>query len=108
MVQVAMVTNRVIDYYHDFSPLHNLKSGVPPTLFLLGTNDRLIPVETAKYYPKVMERVGSLCDLILYEDQKHGFFNYKHFDQYKATLQAADEFLQSLGFLAAEPVVPIE
>lgn len=90
---------RVGNYYQDFSPLHNLKPGAPPTLFLLGTNDRLIPVETGKYYQKVMEKVGSRCDLILYEDQTHGFFNPRNPEFHQKTNQAMVDFLESIGFI---------
>ncbi len=94
--------------YKEFSPLHNLEKGVPPTILFLGTKDALIPVETAEYYKTVMEKVGSRCDLHLYEDKGHGFFNYDKFEMYKATVTAADEFLVSLGYLEEEPVVKIE
>lgn len=94
--------------YKNFSPLHNIQKGAPPTIVFLGTNDKLIPVETANYYQKVMEKVGSRCDLFLYEGQEHGFFNYGNFDYYKKTVAEADTFLQSIGYLKKEPVIAIE
>jgi len=99
---------RIGEAYTRFSPLHNIKAGAPPTLFMLGTKDRLIPVITGEYYKMVMEKVGSRCDLILYEDQPHGFFNYSNFENFKKTLLASDEFLQSLGYLKKEPIIDIE
>jgi len=99
---------RVSDSYNNFSPLHNLKEGAPPTIMFLGTKDVLIPVETANYYKKVMERVGSRCDLKLYEGEGHGFFNYQYFEFYKQTLTEADQFLQSLGYLTEHPKIEIE
>lgn len=99
---------RIGEDYKDFSPLHNIKVGAPPTIILLGTKDNLIPVETAEYYKVVMEKVKSRCDLILYEGQEHGFFNYDHFNNYKKTVLQSDRFLQSLGYLESYPVVEIE
>ncbi|MEM6348533.1 MAG: alpha/beta hydrolase [Bacteroidota bacterium] len=99
---------RVGEAYDDFSPLHNIRAGAPPTIMLLGTNDHLIPVETGEYYTKIMERVGSRCDLMLYEGGKHGFFNYRNIEFYKETVAAADRFLQSLGYLSDEPIVEIK
>ena len=99
---------RISDAYKNFSPLHNLKEGAPPTIIFLGTKDNLIPVETAEYYKKVMEKVGSRCELKLYEGEGHGFFNYDKFDNYKITVFEADQFLQSLGYLEEVPVVKIE
>lgn len=100
--------SRIGDEYKNFSPLHNIKAGAPPTILFLGTEDRLIPVETAKYYQKVMENVKSRCDLHLYEGQGHGFFNYNHFEYYKKTVTEADKFLQSIGYLNKEPIIEIE
>ena len=98
---------RIGEAYKDFSPLHNIRSGAPPTIIFLGTKDHLVPVIAAQYYQTMMERVESRCELKLYEDQKHGFFNYQFFDYYRETLEEADNFLQSLGYLKAEPMVPI-
>ena len=94
--------------YKSFSPLHNIKKGTPPTIIFLGTNDKLLPVETAKYYQKVMEKVKSRCELYLYEGQEHSFFNYKNFEYYKITISETDKFLQSLGYLNQEPIIEIE
>jgi len=100
--------DRIGDEYKNFSPLHNIKNGAPPTILFLGTNDNLIPVETAKYYQKIMEKVNSRCELHLYEGQGHGFFNYNNFNYYKKTVSETDEFLQSLGYLNKEPVIEIK
>ena len=89
--------------YKEFSPLHNILTGAPPTIFFLGTNDDLIPVATAKYYKTVMEKVGSRCDLELFEKEQHGFFNYKNRDNYRKTVFAMDTFLISLGYLEGAP-----
>ncbi len=100
--------SRIGDAYKNFSPLHNITEGAPPTILFLGTKDRLIPVETAKYYQLVMEKVKSKFELHLYDEQGHGFFNYKNFEYYKKTVIEADKFLQSLGYLEKEPKLEIE
>ncbi|MBD0779222.1 alpha/beta hydrolase [Maribacter sp. ANRC-HE7] len=99
---------RIGDGFKNFSPLHNIKKGAPPTIIFLGTNDELVPVVTAQYYKKVMEKVESRCDLKLYEGEGHGFFNYQNFEFYKKTVLEADKFLVSLGYLKKEPIVKIE
>lgn len=93
--------NRVGDKYKDFSPLHNIKKGAPPTIIFLGTDDKHIPVATAQYYKTVMNKVKSRCDLKLYEGGKHGFFNISNEKEYKQTVAEADLFLQSIGYLEA-------
>jgi acetyl esterase/lipase len=98
---------RIGDAYKNFSPLHNIKSGAPPTIVFLGNKDHLIPVETAKHYKELMEKVKSRCELFLYEGQGHGFFNYKNLEYYKKTVAETDMFLQSLGYLSKDPIVEI-
>lgn len=97
---------RIGNQYKNFSPLHNIEKGAPPTILFLGTEDIYIPVETAKYYKIVMEKIGSRCDLFLYEGAKHTFFNSNKY--YKDVLIEADKFLQSLGYLKDSPKVEIE
>jgi acetyl esterase/lipase len=99
---------RIGEAYKNFSPLHNIKSGAPPTIVFLGDKDHLIPAETAKYYKQVMEKVKSRCDLFIYEGQGHGFFNYKNLECYKKTVSETDTFLQSIGFLNKDPFVEIK
>ena len=94
---------RINNAYKDFSPLHNLNRGAPPTVFFLGTKDKLIPVETARYYQKAMERVGGRCELFLYDDQPHGFFNFRNRYYYYQTVLETDKFLNSIGYLKGEP-----
>jgi acetyl esterase/lipase len=99
---------KIKDAYKHFSPLHNIKKGAPPTIIFIGTNDKHIPIETVAYYKKVMEKVGSRCELKIYDGQNHGFFNYKNIAYYKKTVMDADAFLVSLGYLKNEPNVTIE
>lgn len=100
--------DKIGEAYKNFSPLHNIKKGAPPTIVFLGTKDHLVPVETAQYYKKVMEKVNSKCDLYLYEGQEHSFFNYKNFEYFKKTVSETDKFLQTLGYLNMEPIVEIK
>ena len=52
-----------------------------------------------------MDKVGSRCDLKIYEGQKHGFFNYVHTQYFNQTVFEADKFLASLGYLKGEPTI---
>lgn len=88
---------RVKDRYTEFSPLHNITQGAPPTLIMLGDKDKLIPVAAMELYKQKMQQVGSECELIIYKDQGHGFFNKG--ESYKQTLEAADAFLIRHGYL---------
>lgn len=90
---------RLGDRYKEVSPLHNLKKGVPPTLFFLGTKDSLIPVTTGRYYQKAMENLGSYCEFVLYDGQPHGFFNYKNREIYEQTILETEAFLRKIRLL---------
>jgi acetyl esterase/lipase len=94
--------DRVKEYWQDFSPMHNIARGAPPTLIMLGTEDSIIPVSTAQRYQKLMAGVGARCDVRLYEGQGHGFFNKA---RYKETVIEADKFLTSLGYIEGEPTL---
>jgi acetyl esterase/lipase len=97
--------NRVGNRYLEISPMHNITKGAPPTLFLLGSKDKHIPVTTAENYKARMEAVESRCDVKIYEGQEHGFFNQwkKEGPKYfKITMLEVDSFLQSLGYLKSK------
>jgi acetyl esterase len=90
--------DRVKDYWQAISPMHNISATTPPTVVMLGTSDRLIPVETAQEYKRLMEAKGVRCDLHLYAGQPHGFFNYSRKENYDQTVADMDRFLESLGY----------
>ena len=91
---------RVKGYWKKISPRHNLDKTTPPTIIFLGTKDNLIPVATAEGYRDAMKGHGVRCDLHLYKDETHGFFNKSKYDE---TVLEMDHFLVSLGYLKAAP-----
>ena len=99
--------SRVKERWKEFSPLHNIRKGMPPAIVFLGTKDKLIPVKTAETFRVRMRAVGSRSELLLYEDQPHGFFNYGRNGNrfYVQTVTAMDKFLASLEYLKGEPTV---
>ena len=52
-----------------------------------------------------MADLGRRCDLFLYEDQGHGFFNLRNKAYYTQTVIEMDRFLASLGFLKGDPTL---
>lgn len=90
---------RVSNYYKDFSPLHNIKKGSPPSILFLGTKDKLIPIETGKKFKEKIERAGGRCDLKLYPNREHGFFNKNHEKDFRSTMKETICFLKSLGYI---------
>lgn len=94
---------KVKDYWQEFSPMHNITSETPPTVVLLGTKDKHIPVATAEKYKALMEKAGGRCDLHLYQNQPHGCFRPEVPDVFSRYLADMDRFLASLGYLQGEP-----
>lgn len=93
--------SRVKDRYEEISPMHNIHQGMPPAIVFLGTEDKLIPVSTGKAFQKKMQEVGSKSELMLFEGEPHGFFNFGKGDgsNYRETVAGMDAFLKELGYL---------
>jgi acetyl esterase/lipase len=66
--------DRIGPEWRSYSPLHNIGPAHPPTLFMLGDRDTLIPTETAERYCEAV-RVSARCELIIYPEAMHGWFN---------------------------------
>ena len=92
-----------IDNPSDASPVHNISKGSPPTIILTGTKDKIVPVETIMNYKKIMESVGSRCDVILYDGAEHAFFNRG--EDFIDTVLKSDIFLKSNWYLEGNPTV---
>lgn len=93
---------RVKANWRELSPMHNIQHNTPPTIVFFGTKDKHVPIETAKEYKKLMEAKQRRCDLFIYQDQPHGFFNFKNKHYFTETVSEMDNFLVSLGFLSGK------
>ncbi len=60
----------------DFSPAHHVRRGLPPTLVLSGSEDKLIPPDLLRTLGKRMADAGNSFRLVEYPGAGHGFFNY--------------------------------
>ena len=91
----------------DLSPADHVKAGLPPTIIFHGKNDSAIPYATVETFTEAMKKAGNKCELVGFEGQGHGFFNYspKGNKYYDETLRLADRFLASLGWLKGEPTI---
>ena len=96
---------RVGEYWREFSPLHNIAADMPPAIVFLGDKDDLIPPATGEEFKRRMTEKGIRCDLHIYANQPHGFFNYANREMFVETVIEADKFLASLGFLTGEPTL---
>ena len=85
----------------EISPLQNIKSLIPPTLFILGTKDPLVSVSVAKEFKNRVEQYGGSCDLILYNEAGHPIFSYMKplSDNFYRIRTDTDNFLKQQGYL---------
>lgn len=85
-----------------FSPLHNVRPDLPPSIVLHGTADRVTPYVNAVEFTEAMKQQGNDCELFTYPDVDHGFYRYSLNRQlFNETLQVCDDFLVRLGILPA-------
>jgi len=87
--------------YDEINPLSHAGAHAPPTLVMVGTEDPILPLPTARIFQSRMKAVGADCQLKTYPDQKHGFFNWRpegnpYYDQ---TLAEMEDFLKAHGWL---------
>ncbi len=86
----------------ELSPLQHVKKGAPPCIIFHGTADRTVPFKSVERFSAAMKKSRNVCRLVPFEGKGHGFFNYgrdKDNSSFKKTIQEADRFLTSLGFL---------
>ena len=75
-----------------------LDKNYPPTLILLGTDDWLTSESLAKLFCAQLREKKIRCDIVMYRDQKHGFFNSRRnlFD----TTKRVENFLRDLNLIS--------
>lgn len=85
------------------SPAHHVKPDLPPTIIFHGTADTTVPFSTAQAFTRLMLAAGNRCELVAYEGESHGFFNYGRDggENFRDTLARTDRFLVSLGWISA-------
>jgi len=83
------------------SPILHMAKGTPPAILFYGTNDRFLAQGRA--FLKKSKELGNRVEVYSAADQPHGFFNRSPWTE--ATMEKADEFLISLGYLKGEPAV---
>ena len=88
--------------FMEISPLHNISVTTPPTLFILGTKDTHIPIETGKHFREEMSSKGVYCELHLIEGAGHPIFEYRKTltENYYRIQQLTEAFLVKYGYLS--------
>ena len=88
------------------SPLQTLTDKTPPMILFHGINDSAVSVEESKNYKNAADGKGVRCDLHLYPNRNHGFFNYVGTkEDFNSTMLKTDLFLKDLGWLSGAPTI---
>ena len=88
----------------DANLIRAIRPGLPPTLIMHGTGDRVVPYGGSYEFARKAGKKKNICRLMEFEGQGHGFFNFNlSFEKYEVTLMAMDEFFVELGFLEPDP-----
>lgn len=89
------------------SPYHHIAAAAPPTIIFHGQADSTVPYRTVEAFAKSMQKAGNRCELVGYEGQQHGFFNYGRGNgqYFQLTTVKMDEFLASLGYVSGPPTL---
>lgn len=87
---------RIRNYFPSFSPAHQVRPILPPTLILSGLDDKIATPDLLRKFEAEMKQCGNECNLKLYERAQHGFFNFEPSDNpyYKSTLTEIECFLR--------------
>lgn len=81
------------------SPLRHVTKSLPPTLILIGSEDRFL--DQSRRFVSKGKQFGVRVELDLAKSQPHSYFNRSPW--LEKTVASADRFLMSLGYLTEEP-----
>ena len=95
------------DRAEELSPWHHLTKGAPPAIIFHGSKDTTVPLENVQRYRDTLRKLGSRCELVVFDGKGHGFFNYGRQGNaaFRKTVREMDIFLTSIGYLSGEPTM---
>lgn len=89
---------KIGERWREISPLHQVRTGVPPTIIFHGTGDTTTPFKGAKEFHDAMLKAGNRCELVVNEGGVHGYLMRTR-ELYDDTLRKTESFLSSLGLI---------
>lgn len=87
--------------YRNISPLQNISNNTPPTIFMVGTKDQIVSIQTAEDFCNTIRKKGVECELHLFKDAGHPIFLYREplTKNFYKIRNFTDAFLKRNGFL---------
>jgi len=87
------------------SPSDHVRPGLPPTIIFQGTEDHVTPLAEVRKFVERMRKARNRIDLHIYQGRGHAFT--QDIEDYIDSMEKADRFLSSEGFLRGEPNVDL-
>lgn len=86
------------------SPHHYVTPGLPPVVIFHGKDDTTVPYAQIEAFADRMHTHDNLCEVMGFEGETHGFFNYGRDGNvaFETTVAAMDRFLVEQGFLSED------
>jgi acetyl esterase/lipase len=92
---------KIGDRWRELSPVHNVRSGLPPTLIFHGTADAVTPYAGAEKFHELSKAAENYSRLITHPGGRHGYLIFDR-DAYRQALGQMKEFLVEQRFLPAK------
>lgn len=93
---------KIGERWRELSPLHHVRSGVPPTLLFHGTADATVPFAGAQAFHDAMRKAGNACEFVIGPQGGHGFA-MKDATAHADTLRRIEAFLGPRGYTFGAP-----
>lgn len=90
---------KIGERWQELSPVHHVKSELPPMLILHGTGDTVTPFAGAERFVEQSTTAGNDCELFAFEEGRHGWFIF-NLDHYREAQGRMDAFLEKHGWIA--------
>lgn len=89
---------KIGERWKELSPVHNVRSGLPPTITFHGTGDTTTPFKGAQMFHEAMLKAENRSELVVNEGGAHGYLMRTQ-PLYEECLLKSDVFLTSLGLV---------
>lgn len=93
--------SHLLERYKELSPVEHVTKDDPPTIIFHGTGDTTVPYANVELFTERMSKIDRPCELVPYEGQAHGFFNFGRGDgsAYTDTVKRMKAFLKEQKLL---------
>lgn len=83
---------KIGDHWQQLSPLHHVRTKLPPTILFHGTGDTVTPYVGAVAFHEKMTAADNNCELISHPDGGHGYLIFD-VELFQAAMQRTQQFL---------------